>query len=123
MMNERQQVTNLDYVEIGNRVRYFRCLNSLSQAELADRINISYTYMSNVECGKARVSLEVLVNIANELVISVDDLLGKNLKISEKESMTAFRKMMECMDARERELWLDVIGESHEYVIEQWKNQ
>ena len=63
---------------IGRRVKEFRMRQHLSQAELAERIDLSVSYISYVENAKKQASLEVLVRIANELGTTVDELLYGN---------------------------------------------
>ena len=69
----------LDCEILGARVRHHRKLNDLSQEELAERAETSRVYISNIERGEATPSLEVLLNIANTLNVSADDLLAGNL--------------------------------------------
>ncbi len=65
----------LNYYEIGQRIRKFRKAQGLSQEELAERVNISTTHMSHIETANTKLSLAVLVDIAEVLEVSVDDLL------------------------------------------------
>ena len=65
----------VDYVKIGQRIRKFRKANKLSQEELAERIWISTTHMSHIETGSTKLSLPVLVDIAEALHVKTDDLL------------------------------------------------
>lgn len=47
----------------------------LTQERLAEAVAISPTHLSNIETGTSRVSLTVIVNLANALSVTVDDLL------------------------------------------------
>ncbi len=69
----------LDCQSIGARVRHHRKQSGLSQEELAEQAETSRVYISNIERGEAAPSLEVLLNIANALNVSADDLLAGNL--------------------------------------------
>jgi transcriptional regulator with XRE-family HTH domain len=71
----------LDNKLIGKRIKELRCLNYISQMELAEKSDISDTYLSLIESGKKRVSLETLIKVANALDTSADTLLTGNLKI------------------------------------------
>lgn len=68
----------LDYYEIGQQIRKIRKAHSLSQEELAERIGISTTHMSHIETGNTKLSLPVLVDIADVLEVRTDDLLNRN---------------------------------------------
>lgn len=64
----------LDYRDLGIRIRKRREELNIPQAELASRAGLSVQHISNVENAKSRVGLEKLVNIANALNCSVDQL-------------------------------------------------
>lgn len=65
----------MDYFKIGQRIRKFRKAHGLSQEDIAERIGISVTHMSHIETGNTKLSLPVLVDIANLLEVRTDDLL------------------------------------------------
>ena len=66
----------MDYYKIGQRVRKYRKAKNLSQEELAEKIGISVTHMSHIETGNTKLSLPVLVDLANELEVQADELLS-----------------------------------------------
>ena len=68
----------LNYYEIGQQIRKVRKAHGLSQEELAERVGISTTHMSHIETGNTKLSLPVLVDIADALEVRTDDLLGRN---------------------------------------------
>ena len=65
----------MDYKAIGQRIRKSRKSKGLSQEQLAEKIEISPTHMSHIETGATKLSLAVLVEIANALDVSCDSLL------------------------------------------------
>lgn len=65
----------MDYYKIGQRIRKYRKAKGLSQEELAEKVNISVTHISHIETGNTKLSLSVLVDLANALGVSADDLL------------------------------------------------
>lgn len=65
----------LDYKAIGKRTKIARIHVDLTQEALAARIDISPSHMSNIETGTTKVSLTTIVNLANALGVTVDDLL------------------------------------------------
>lgn len=71
---------NPDYKEIGKNIRVMRIRQGVSQSELAQRMDVSQTHMSNLEHGRVSVSLRVLLRLANYFKCSVDSLLGSVLQ-------------------------------------------
>ena len=65
----------LDYKAIGKRIKIARIKADLTQDRLAEAVEISPTHLSNIETGTTRVSLTAIVNLANALSVTVDDLL------------------------------------------------
>ena len=65
----------LDYKAIGKRIKIARIKADLTQEKLAEIIDISPTHLSNIETGTTRVSLTVIVSLANALSVTADDLL------------------------------------------------
>ena len=69
----------LNYKAIGKRIKVARIRMEITQEQLAERLSLSPTHLSNIETGTTRVSLSSIVKIANALDVTVDDLLCDNL--------------------------------------------
>lgn len=69
----------LDYLEIGRNIRYYRQLRGIRQKELAEHIHVSDQHISHIENGRTKLSLLTLVAIANALSIDCNTLLGCTL--------------------------------------------
>jgi len=69
---------------VGARVRVERRRRDLKQVEMAAHVGVSRSYISDVERGRANLSLEVLWHIALCLQLPARDLLpeGLPLKVS-----------------------------------------
>lgn len=65
----------LDYKQIGERIRFLRKQKNLSQEQLAEKVWISTTHMSHIETGSTKLSLPVLVDLANALDVGTDEIL------------------------------------------------
>ena len=65
----------LDYSRIGSRIKRYRLDKRLTQEQLGDTIHISAALITALERGVKGPSLETLVNIANALEVSADDIL------------------------------------------------
>ena len=62
-------------VKIGNRMRLIRKKLDLSQKEMANKLNISSSYLSDVELNKAGMSLDKLSNLIIQFNINLNWLL------------------------------------------------
>ena len=61
------------YKEIGLKIAYYRKLAGLSQMELAEKIDVSRTHLSNIEAPNMQtsISLELLFKISEILDVEV----------------------------------------------------
>ena len=69
---------SVNFTIVGKRVKEVRKRKNLSQAQLAERADLSTQYVSQIETAKKQASLQSLVNISNALEISLDELLAGN---------------------------------------------
>ncbi len=69
----------VDYEDLGHKIRNKRKKIRLSQAELAERVDLSVQHISNIENARTKVGLEKLVDISNVLGVGVDELLCESV--------------------------------------------
>lgn len=75
----------LDYPNIAKRIKKLRKSADLTQAELAEKINISTNAVAKLENNLMAPSLQTLVNIANILNADMNYLLRDEQSISSEE--------------------------------------
>ncbi len=64
-----------DYPQIGERLRASRQARGLSLRDLAQRLGVSPSLISQIELGRANPSVSTLYALVSELGVSLDDLL------------------------------------------------
>ena len=72
----------LDYHAIGVRIRRYRKERGITQQVLAELSNQEPSNISHIERGATKLGLPTIVNIANALGVTVDDLLCDSLENS-----------------------------------------
>lgn len=76
----------IDYVAIGNRIKEIRTKKNWTQAKLAEKSGIEPSNISHIERAATKLSLPTLVNIANALGVTLDEIaygsLVKNAHVS-----------------------------------------
>ena len=65
----------IDYNVIGSRIRQYRTERGITQEDLAFQINTSAAYISNIERGIKKPSLQKLTEIAEVMHVTVNDFL------------------------------------------------
>lgn len=66
-----------NYNIIAGQIKYYRSAKQISQAELAEKTDVSALYISYIETGRRKPSLELLIRIASALSTTVDNLLAE----------------------------------------------
>ena len=71
----------MNYELLGKQIRERRKEKKYTLEQLAEKLDVSTTFIGQIERAKGIPSLETLVKIANVLEISVDELLFGDLNI------------------------------------------
>lgn len=66
---------NIDYKELGKRIRAERRKQDLTQEKLAEMANISDSFMGHIERGGRTLSIETLAKLANVLNLSIEYII------------------------------------------------
>ncbi len=95
----------MDYIKIGKRIAQRRQFLDISQEELAEKVNSSANYISNLERNKRHPSLNMLIKIANELDISIDYLLLTDEEIKKDDNiiLNETLKMLNRLEKEDKE--------------------
>lgn len=75
----------LDYTEIGRRIARRRKQLGLKQAEVEEKADLSYKYLSNIERGISIPSTEVIMRLAIALDTTPDEFLVGTLRHEDEE--------------------------------------
>ena len=65
---------DIDYVSIGNRIKEIRTAMGWTQAKLAEKSGVEPSNISHIERAATKLSLPTLVNIANSLGATLDEI-------------------------------------------------
>ena len=98
----------MDYYKIGQRIRKYRKAHGLSQEQLAERVGISVTHMSHIETGNTKLSLPVLVLLAEVLQVQTDDLLREGF-FGRRAAENEVLQMLEQCDEKQLRILTDVL--------------
>jgi len=93
---------------LGNRIREERLKLNLTQEKLSESVDISNSYMGQIERGERNVTLDTLIRIANRLSVTIDYLLKESINIDDK----YVNQLMQLMDGKtdnQKHMALDVV--------------
>lgn len=92
----------MDYIFMGRQIRKERQRQQLTQAELAERVDVSTSFIGHVERGSRKASLETVVKISEALGMSIDSMvlpsnIGGALKQFDSKTLCDVRSVLEIM--------------------------
>jgi transcriptional regulator with XRE-family HTH domain len=88
---------------LGKGIRFYRQQRQLSQAALAEKANISITFLSNIERGRKYPTSDTLSSIASVLGVEVYELFrhdhspAKNRKLFERFKIDITKNVIETL--------------------------
>ena len=69
----------IDYISIGKRIKEIRTAKGWTQAKLAEASGVEPSNISHIERAATKLSLPTLVNIANALDVTLDEIIYGSL--------------------------------------------
>lgn len=98
----------INFKIIGLRIKELRLEKQMTQADLAEKIDMSPTYMSHIETAKKKASLESLLRISNALEITMDRLLNGNQTSDPAEYLTDLIILLEDCTSQEKRMIYEI---------------
>lgn len=106
----------MNYTRLGERIRQERKKLNLTQAGLAEYIDISNTYMGAIERGERSLTLDTLVRLVNRLGVSVDYLLADSVSDNDDNIVEQFRQIIDNQPLERKQMAVDVIRTMFAYL-------
>ena len=98
----------MDYHRIGKRIQIRRKQCGYTQERLAEAANLSASYLSHIERGSKKTSLESLSRLATALDTSVDWLLTGGSPLGKGSSISSeTQELMEDCSAQEQRILME----------------
>ena len=99
----------MDYKRLGARIREERRRLHLTQAQLAESIDISDTYMGAIERGERCLTLDTLVRLVNRLGVTIDYLLADAVPETDSNILDQFKQIVDGQPLERKQMALDVL--------------
>ncbi|MEH2939607.1 helix-turn-helix transcriptional regulator [Lawsonibacter sp. JLR.KK007] len=99
----------MDYKGLGERIREERLRLHLTQAQLAEAVDISDTYMGAIERGERSLTLDTLVRLVNRLGVTVDYLLADSVSDSDTNIMEQFKQIIDQQPLDRKQMAINVL--------------
>ncbi len=99
----------MNYTRLGERIREERLKLNLTQAKLAEDIDISDTYVGQIERGERSLTLDTLVRLVNRLGVSIDYLLKDSVESDDDNILNQFRQIIDEQSDNRKQMAIDVL--------------
>ena len=99
----------MNYKRLGKRIREERLKLNLTQAQLAESIDISDTYMGAIERGERSLTLDTLVRLVNRLGVTVDYMLADSVPDNDSNIMEQFKQIINGQPIERKQMAVNVL--------------
>ena len=100
---------DMDYKRLGNRIREERLRLHLTQAALAEAVEISTTYMGAIERGERSLTLDTLIRLVNRLGVTIDYMLSDSVSGSDPNILEQFRQITDHQPLKRKQLAISIL--------------
>lgn len=105
---------NIDYKLIGERIKRARKMRGITQETLAERLNVSIGYISQVERGITKISLDLLGAISSVLNCDVASFISESATKSNEYMESEIMGEIQKLDYRKKKFILEMIKITNE---------
>ena len=99
----------MDYKRLGERIREERLRLNLTQAQLAESIDISDTYMGAIERGERSLTLDTLVRLVNRLGVTVDYMLSDSVSDNDINIIEQFKQIIDGQPLERKQMAIGIL--------------
>lgn len=99
----------VDYISIGRRIALNRKNAKVTQATLAEHLDVTESFISQIERGKAKISLSRLDQIAEFLNMDIALLVSDCTKLSSAEINSEIEQIIKDWTPEQRSMLIDLI--------------
>lgn len=105
----------MNYKRLGERIREERLKLKLTQAQLAEDVDISDTYMGAIERGERSLTLDTLVRLVNRLGVTVDYLLSDSVADTDSNITEQFKQIIDGQPLERKQMAIGVLRTMFSY--------
>lgn len=103
------RIDPINYKVLGERIKEERKRIHLTQAQLANEVGISDTYMGAIERGERSLTLDTLVKLANRIGVTIDYLLTDFVDGSNESIIDEFKQIIDNQPLDRKVMALQVL--------------
>ena len=94
----------LDYKTLGKRIQFYRKQMHVTQEQMAEQLDLSLSFISQIERGVAKMSLDTFVDICDFIDCSASDLIEQS-PIPTEDQTLEFYDLYQKLPRRDQKLF------------------
>ncbi|APM40173.1 helix-turn-helix domain-containing protein [Clostridium kluyveri] len=99
----------MNYIALGKRIREERLKLRLTQEKLAEDVDVSSSYVGQIERGEKSVTLDTLIRITKRLGVTVDYLLKDSVNMENDNFIDQIKQLLQGRNIKQKQMALDVL--------------
>ena len=107
---------DIDYNQLGKRIKRYRQKAHLTQEQLADKIDVATSTIAHGENGTSNPSLPLLLKIANALNVTLDQLVCDSLPVIDNYIEKDIADLIADCTTTEKQIIRDIIAVTKETI-------
>lgn len=114
----------VNYENVGNKIRERRNFLKVTQENLANDINVSASFISDIENGRRKMSLETMIKISISLKTSLDYFVldnVKDVKLKNNIKFDELKNILGTVDEKKESVFLDFAINSAKFLSNKGK--
>ena len=105
---------DIDYNQLGKRIKRYRQKAHLTQEQLADKIDVATFTIAHAESGTSKPSLPLLLKVANALNVTLDQLVCDSLPVIDTYIEKDIADLIADCSTTEKQILRDIIAVTKE---------
>lgn len=107
---------DIDYSQLGKRIKTYRQKVHLTQEQLADKIDVAISTIAHAESGTSKPSLPLLLKLANALNVTLDQLVCDSLPVIDTYIEKDIADLIADCSTSEKQIIRDIISVTKEII-------
>ena len=107
---------DIDYSQLGKRIKRYRLKAHLTQERLAEKIDVATSTIAHAESGTSKPSLALLLNVANALNVTLDQLICDSLTVIDTYIEKDIADLIADCTTSEKQILRDIIAVTKESI-------
>ncbi len=105
----------LDYKTLGKRIKFYRKQMHITQEQMAEQLDLSLSFISQIERGVTKMSLDTFVDICDLIDCPASDLIEQSTIPNEDQSLD-FYELYQKLPRRDQKLFYYMLRAYYEHL-------